>query len=126
MGLGVSNGFLPDKAAVLEVDAGHHEPEGPFGIYVVVGSRGLLGNGERIPLGDGSGQENSFTPNYRAGMSLIGYRNFPTDVFGLVPIDGGIAMGCLPGREGASPLGPKVERFRLVLRTIGIRRNAFR
>ena len=125
MRLGVSNGFLPNKAAVLKIDAGNDESKSPFGIDVVVGPGGLLGNGKRIPLRNGAGQENLFSPNYRAGMSLIGEGEFPADVFGLVPVERGIGMRCFPGCEGSSPLVPKVERFSLALRVIGFRRNAF-
>jgi hypothetical protein len=115
MRLGVSNGFLPEKTAVLEIDADNREPKDPFGVDVVVGSLGLFGNGKRVPSGNGAGKENSFSPNYRAGMSLVRQRNFPADVLGLVPVKGRIGMGTLPRSEWPSPLGPKVERFRLGL-----------
>ena len=109
MGLGFSNGFFPKNTAVLKIDAGNREPKDPFGVDVVVCPLGLLGNGKRIPSGNGAGKENSFSPNYRAGMSLVGYWDFPTDIFGLVPIEWRIGMGCLPRSRWSSPLWPEVE-----------------
>ena len=115
MGLGASNGFLPDQTPVFQVDTGNHEAEDPFGIDVVVCPRGLLGNGKRIPLGNGSGQEDVIPPNDWAGMSPIRERDFPTNVLGFVPVERGRGMRCFTGCERASPLGPKVESFRLGL-----------
>ena len=114
MGLGHPYRFFPENTAVFEIDASNRKPEGPFGVDVVVGSRGLFGNGKRIPLRNGAGKENSFSPNYRAGMPLVGQRNFPTDILGLVPVEWGIGMWSFPDREGASPLWPEVKRFQLI------------
>ena len=119
MRLGVSNGFFPNKAPVLQVDAGNHEPESLLGVNVVVGPRRLLGNGQWISPGYGSGQEYAISPNNRTGMTLIRKRGLPSYVLGFIPIERRTGMGCLSGCEGTSPLRPKKKRFGLGLGWFG-------
>lgn len=119
MGLGVSNGFFPHKATILQVDAGNCEPESLFGVNVVVRSRRLFGNGQWISPGYGAGQEYAIPPDDRTGMTLIRKWDLPSNVLGFIPIKRRSGMGRLPGCQRTSPLRPKKKRLCLGLGCFG-------